>query len=106
MVRDWEDVQILWESNGGGGWNWDVVALLKRQLPDGPTEYAVYSDGGCSCRCAYEDSPDSYDFAWVQDPQSLADELRREISGQDLDAADKATAKAEVTMVLRAERYL
>jgi hypothetical protein len=88
MPGSWDDIDILFESDGGGGYDWDVDALVARTLDDGRREYAHYSDAGCSCNWAYEDDVESYDLAWDINLRAVADQVRNAIRG-DIDGLAK-----------------
>lgn len=93
----WDGVDELFSSDDGGGYDWDVEALVARTLDDGRREYAHYSDGGCSCNYPYESDLESYDLAWDTNLRAVADSVRNAIHG-DIDAL------AELNKAVQKER--
>lgn len=114
MSRDWKQykyeygeesvptgVEIVWE-HLAGDYDWQAVAIITRTRGDDMfREYAVYEDSGCSCRYAFEDHPDQYDFAWTIFLPEITRRVNRAIDNvYDLDPAKKATEKASAHKAL------
>lgn len=86
-------VEIVWEDDDGGGYEWDITAIVRRKIGD-RYEWAVYEDSGCSCTGPYEMDPGHYDLSWEQDPRVV---LRRAVEGktvEDVVSATKAIREA------------
>ena len=95
------DIEIIWETDAGGGYDWEIVAIIAKPLDDGTYEYAVYNDAGCSCNYAYEMGPDSYDFAWTKDFREIGRQSRSWIDNMySLDSAQKVDARVGATRAL------
>lgn len=59
--RGGETVLIVWELQSSMSYDWDITAIVLNARG----EYALYSDGGCSCNGPYEMGWDEYDLAWT-----------------------------------------
>lgn len=90
------DVEIVWSGPGGGGYEWEELALVRR--PHGDTyQYAAYIDSGCSCNYAYEYGPDFYELEWSFD--KAIPKAKLQIAIRDsyyLDSGEKTRARSEL----------
>lgn len=86
-------VEIVWEDNPGGGWDWEVAAIVRRKIGD-DYEWAVYEDSGCSCNGPYEQTPDYYDLSWEKDPRVVLKGAVKGKTVEELYSATKAVRKA------------
>jgi len=85
-------VFILWEDEPSGGYEWEIDAIVGRQVGD-KWEFAHYSDSGCSCNGAYDEGPEAYDLAWTDDLMSLVPTVKQSLrTGSFRDAADAIDA--------------
>lgn len=71
-------VFILWEDEPSGGYEWEIDAIVGRKAGD-KWEFAHYKDSGCSCNGAYEEGPEAYDLAWVEDITTLVPGVKRSL---------------------------
>lgn len=87
-INEIDGYLIHWESNDSEGYDWSVIALVENSNG----EFAVYSDGGCSCNYPYEDGWDS-GLSWTRDLTEIKRKCQGGILGYSYQEATQDKAK-------------
>lgn len=96
-LKTWGNTEVVWDFASGGGYEWEIVAIVRREV-NGDLQYAVYSDGGCSCNHEYQEGPETYDLEWSYNLQDVKRKASQEVRQSSYsDVAERATALSEIS---------